>query len=108
MNQRIKKMWLAALRSGEYQQTTGQLKDDLGFCCLGVLCDLHAKETGNEWKGYYYYKNEDFLPFEVKKWASVDSCNPRTRELGGRQLTSLNDDHDYSFAQIADVIERDL
>lgn len=29
--------WLAALRSGEYPQTIGSLRDSNGFCCLGVL-----------------------------------------------------------------------
>ena len=42
--------WVDALRSGEYKQTRGALRgDDEGnepkFCCLGVACDLYAKET---------------------------------------------------------------
>jgi hypothetical protein len=32
--------WLAALRSGEYEQTKGALRRDNSFCCLGVLCDV--------------------------------------------------------------------
>ena len=36
-----KQKWLAALRSGHYQQAKGALrKGDLGFCCLGVLADV--------------------------------------------------------------------
>ena len=48
MNPEVKKRWLAALRSGEYAQTTGKLHrldpdvfepNDIpaGYCCLGVL-----------------------------------------------------------------------
>jgi len=43
MNPRIKQRWLDALRSGEYKQTMENLQDMNGFCCLGVLCDLHAQ-----------------------------------------------------------------
>lgn len=61
MNERIKKLWLEALRSGEYTQATCQLRrdhadnDGSSYCCLGVLCDLHAKEqkTGY-WVGESY------------------------------------------------------
>lgn len=47
----IKTQWVAALKSGEYLKTYRRLRRDLpegsGFCCLGVLCDLHAKATNN-------------------------------------------------------------
>lgn len=47
MNQEIKKRWVAALRSGDYKQGTGALRNaDNKFCCLGVLCDLHSKAHG--------------------------------------------------------------
>lgn len=35
-----KEQWLTALRSGKYQQTNGNLHDNNGYCCLGVLCDI--------------------------------------------------------------------
>lgn len=37
--------WLQALESGEYQQTTEVLRDENGFCCLGIACDL--SDTGH-------------------------------------------------------------
>lgn len=40
----IAKKWTEALRSGEYEQCTLQLKKGEGFCCLGVLTDLYIKE----------------------------------------------------------------
>ena len=37
----IKNKWIKALRSGEYEQnTSGYLKNDVGYCCLGVLGEL--------------------------------------------------------------------
>lgn len=48
MNPEIKAQWVAALRSGEYKQGTGVLRetDESGettYCCLGVLCELAVK-----------------------------------------------------------------
>lgn len=47
----IKRRWLKALRSGEYQQGYKALcqtnpKEGEGFCCLGVLCDVIEKDEG--------------------------------------------------------------
>lgn len=50
MNPAIVARWVAALRSGRYMQgqqylnTPGQ-----GFCCLGVLCDLHREDGLGTW-----------------------------------------------------------
>lgn len=35
MNPEVKERWLSALRSGDYSQARGQLKNQLGYCCLG-------------------------------------------------------------------------
>lgn len=40
MNREIAIEWVSELRSGKYQQTTGYLQNENGFCCLGVLCDM--------------------------------------------------------------------
>ena len=34
------KQWIAALRSGAYEQGTEWLEKDGKFCCLGVACNL--------------------------------------------------------------------
>jgi hypothetical protein len=38
--------WIAALRSGQYNQGRGKLKSSNGYCCLGVLCDVLPSEAG--------------------------------------------------------------
>jgi len=77
MNQEIKKEWLEDLRSGKFKQGRSRLKDSEDvMCCLGVLCDLHRRKTGNgDWSrgaSGYRYKPSDaqsgqlyFLPQEV-------------------------------------------
>lgn len=52
MKAEIKSKWLAALRSGEYAQTSQVLSrvedGKRSYCCLGVLCEvMGAKRDGN-------------------------------------------------------------
>ena len=129
MNPEIKAKWLAALRSGEYKQGQGTLRCGDSFCCLGVLSDLHAKETGvGRWKmvggdedsiQYEYIPTKEALwgdmdlpPVDVRDWAGLDGCNPTVAvEDDGEQvftdIAELNDGG-LSFAVIADLIEQRL
>lgn len=97
------KHWVKALRSGEYKQIQGLLKDDSGFCCLGVLCDLAMKDGGPEW--YAGYLRDEFLgidtelPLKVRKFMGITS-------KGQSALITLNDDRDADFNTIADFIEK--
>ena len=124
MNQQIKQQWVAALRSGDYQQTTGELRNGSGFCCLGVLTDLYLKEVGVEWMGndedgFMFPKfNEEVLPYEVMDWADLSCDNPevtveRFSPIVGQNvscnvpLSDLNDT-DHDFKMIAALIEEQL
>jgi hypothetical protein len=115
----IKSAWLEALRSGEYEQGTRTLKStpDGGakFCCLGVLCDLHAKATGTEWSAptssgdwWRYMQQGADLPLQVQEWAGLDRTNPRVWYIDGWAcLSDLNDGCNgpaLPFVQIAEKI----
>lgn len=111
MNTEMKSEWLAALRSGDYEQARGKLKnfDSTEFCCLGVLCDLVAKKGDGEWDSTNAY-----IKFQYEDTAS-DTVLPIAlqRELGipadiQRELVDMNDDLRFSFDQIADYIELEL
>lgn len=39
--------WIKALASGKYKRTTRTMRDELGFCCLGVAQDLYPE---NQWE----------------------------------------------------------
>ena len=111
MKKDIASRWVAALQSGEYEQTQRRLRQGtkkLGHCCLGVLCDLHSKEMGLPWdkEENTYLGAHSNLPYEVVKWAGMlgDGELP-DRVDGFGSLTSLNDYSDYTFKEIADVIE---
>jgi len=66
MNPERKAEWLRRLRSGEYDQTSGQLKAEYGsnvsYCCLGVACEMAREDgVGDYWSGngYLWYGSHD-------------------------------------------------
>jgi hypothetical protein len=113
MKPEIKAKWVKALRSGKYKQSRYGLKVGRGFCCLGVLCDLHAKETKGEWETRYgtpiYLEHEGSLPPAVQRWAGFRTDSPCVAK---GELACLNDGNmgyePHSFKQIADLIEKHL
>lgn len=113
MNERVKKLWIEALTSGEYEQGVGCLRRGDSFCCLGVLCDLHRKEMKGKWKTedgldsdvYVYQDSEVILPGSVQDWAGLDHYNP-VLPLGS-SLAQQND-NGKSFPEIAKLIEANL
>jgi hypothetical protein len=111
MKPKIKARWLAALRSGEYEQGRGYLHPGSTFCCLGVLCDLHAKATGREWDdsckpSALYLDSNHTLPIEVVRWAGLEQRDP---DAGTYRLSEYNDGSNgvtaRSLTEIADLIE---
>lgn len=120
MKQDVKKKWVKALRSGEYRQTTSVLRNEWNeFCCLGVLCDL-AVEDGQDvdfvgidsdgcWEGHY--NNQTELPDTVvMSWAELNGFKIEVTNSSGLiheqyNLYDLNDSGEFTFDQIADLIE---
>lgn len=117
MNQAIKQRWIEALPS--YQQTRGTLHDGTGFCCLGVLCDLYAKEKNEEWvqgevdENFYFQGRATVLPLSVMSWAGLKADNPEVRVVDDEtcsryySLAELNDSG-KTFSEIAQIIEEQL
>ena len=109
MDQNIKKQWVEALRSGIYEQGRYWLRHEDEFCCLGVLCDLHAQATNREWEVYndvgIYLGCDEILPSEVVKWAGLDNDDPFIHE---QKTSSYNDDKGLDFDQMSDLIESNL
>jgi len=107
MNQEIKKKWVAALRSGKYEQKGGRLKCENGFCCLGVLTDLHQKEIGKEWG--IIQGQEYFLSGETRDWAELGANDPTMEvEDTRKDISDLNDNYGWTFKELADLIEEQL
>jgi len=113
----IAKKWVAALRSGEYEQGIEALCQEGKFCCLGVLCELASNEgvvsrtviNGDD-AVYGIDLQRDYLPHEVQKWSGVRCSSGEYTALvdGSRYEKSLvghNDVDNLSFDEIADIIE---
>lgn len=115
--------WVAALRSGQYEQGTNYLSPDgLSYCCLGVACELAAdigvvRRLNDGYPVAYRDANterDDMLPLSVQEWLGLASDNAATvathrsddpDDCGYNTLAELNDELDWNFNQIADLIE---
>lgn len=114
--------WLAALRSGEYEQGAEALEHGGRYCCLGVLqyCltgEVEDNGDGEELPSHQWLREHDitFLDFT--------GCPVRAPVIPALNLSvaALNDDvdwtesddsgdgtcvHNYPFDAIADLIEQ--
>ena len=120
----IKSRWVAALRSGEYQQGIAALRPTSDtFCCLGVLCDVVMPEMGLTWGKSTSRKTingqNGNIPSLILEYISDDinnhymfNKNPcvdnKTGYEASTSLTALNDSGNATFSQIADLIEEQL
>ena len=86
----VKSHWLDALRSRQFRQTRNVLKDHThAMCCLGVL--RHVMDPIDN-------GGTSFLHSEQLRQAGLSSDAQSA-------LSILNDLGNYSFLQIADVVE---
>ena len=101
--------WNEALRSGEYEQARGRLRDTslgiIGYCCLGVA----AKIAGLEIDSYGEKIIKDGHCND--KVLNTDTYQPIWDWLGFSEndhpdYVHFNDGHEWSFTQIADFNER--
>jgi hypothetical protein len=89
-----KNKWIKALRSGKYEQGSGQLCEtmyngDKYYCCLGVAKQIRLCQ---ERKGSYNsLVSYNFIPAEIQS-----------------KLTDMNDSKMWSFKKIATWIEKNL
>jgi hypothetical protein len=131
MKQEVMRIWVDALRSGEYTQGRGCLKSTSGnHCCLGVLCELYDKNNEEklaklEVEGMVFFnENSRLTPMKVVDWAGLHSSdgsinNSGLSDIYGFGLNSLElpelweslanlNDRGSSFQQIADFIEQNV
>lgn len=106
MTPELKAKWVEALRSGEYKQGFGRLRQQgegaaVAYCCIGVLCEVAGfKPHGDR------YLDERLIPLIF----SLDASTSRLLGLPSRVESSLitSNDNGSTFAEIADKIERSV
>lgn len=102
------KAWVRALRSGKYKKGKCTLRPTTNtYCCLGVACDLYAKAHKAKEPGYLEVAYLEALPNKVRKWLGLSDPEGEFVDEKGEteHLSNLNDNTNYSFKDIADVIE---
>jgi hypothetical protein len=128
--------WIAALRSGNWKQGAGALRltepDDASptptvrHCCLGVACDISgvgAWVQRDNAHAVKYVTSDPLrggsasaanLPDPVMVWYGLNNPDGAYSEENAdgniitRCLVDMNDTDDWTFDQIADVIEAQL
>ena len=113
MNADIKAQWVAALRSGDYKQTHGTLREGDAFCCLGVLCNLHAQAhpefAAMQDSASVYMGAGAVLPEAVTRWAGLSDQRGNFVTIGRNDgRLAAHNDVGRTFAEIADAIEGQL
>ena len=99
--------WVKALRSGEYKQTKLSLSDDVGYCCLGVVCKVFIPE---EKLIYNDYDKNRLLGIEPRSQTNAPEWIKEIRynfinKSQGEDLMRMNDSERYNFDEIADCLE---
>lgn len=125
------KLWVDALRSGEYRQGHGELttldtqNNILSNCCLGVACEVALKNgvemTIENRNGRRRYDgNGTDLPPAVQRWLDMPDADTGEYAAYGRDVilsydpnddyhfmaTTANDSAGWTFDQIANALER--
>lgn len=110
VNKENMKKWIEALRSGEYVQIQGQLRDSThanAMCCLGVACDI--SDVGH-WEDDAYVDTSAVeyaeLPPAVQYWLGVDSPAVEVSVDNFATAIQLNDIYQWDFLAIADALEK--
>lgn len=128
MDAELKAKWVTALRSGEYRQGRYNLRTASDtYCCLGVLCDVINPDgwdsldggAGHLWsESDNSDANGSVLPADVasRLFGNTDPYRPWITNNNGALdfedrdgdvecLSALNDTGEFTFDQIADIIE---
>lgn len=120
--------WLDALRSGDFKQGYQCLKrmdgGEQSHCCLGVLCEVMEYEqiVGTNYVTYLYdgkeasetlpigngtdFSTVGFLP-KCYNWSSEQQqkFDKVSKSGSSVSLTELNDSGEFTFKEIAEIIE---
>ena len=121
MNARIKKLWVAALRSGKWIKGRGQLRyEDSRRCCLGVLCEVYIEDTlRGKWRGNRFINDHDgvsstgMLTPDLLDWAGMDQEDGDAVVIKHTKTTLVGHNDgtrgmEISHAEIATAIEDQL
>jgi len=107
--------WLRMLRSGTFAQTTDELHDSHGYCCLGVACKLYQTVTG---EGRWLHPDDESsfvvpssaqdgecMPSVVQEWFGFRTNVGATADDSEHPDLASKNDSGWTFKEIADFVE---
>jgi hypothetical protein len=100
----IKEKWVAALRSGQFKQGRGSLRNGNQYCCLGVLCVISGLGEWESWwesQMAFRYDGDASTCYPPLAFAAAIGLSTGRMSLYGH----MNDGDELTFGEIADHIE---
>jgi hypothetical protein len=101
-------IWVGALRSGNYKQAKGKLRNKLGgFCCLGVACEISGLGRWDEDGRYITTGGSDSqeLPAPVRNWLGLSDKVGGWDDTKEHSCLAQKNDRGSTFKTIANIIE---
>lgn len=121
MNKVVQELWAKALESEDFPQGRQALnKNNIKFCCLGVLIELAIQEgvaidkyederPGKKGVFRYGYSGQTgYLPGEIIAWAGLNSSDPSVTHNGATAGLSSFNDRGVKFTTLANLIRDQL
>ena len=110
MDQEFKPEWLEALRSGKYKQGRKNLRNNRGYCCLGVACEVAGipRQKVNSYKSQYIFQGSTYDAPVIGTVAHPPSNWKGLSDAAIDHLIEMNDTIKASFSEIADWVEQNL
>lgn len=106
MDAQLKAKWVATLRSGNYVQSNGWLRDrDNHCCCLGVLCDIVAPEN---WRPSSALVKSAFEHNDCVDYPAIEFLDRVGLTFHQASHLAKMNDRDDPFPVIAEYIEKNL
>ncbi|TGP34041.1 MULTISPECIES: hypothetical protein [unclassified Mesorhizobium] len=100
-----RKLWVQALRSGEYEQGRKRLHLDSRYCCLGVACVLAGKDEYDMGARLNLSNLYDVMEFYGLRDHNGAYGEPNDMSDSYRVCLAQKNDSGTPFAAIADIIE---
>jgi hypothetical protein len=94
----LKARWVAALRSGKYEQGEEFLRNNGKYCCLGVLCEL---------AGIVNIERVTCIPTS-RLTSTLDTPDREVQSKLENMNDGVGDERKHTFAEIADYIEANV
>lgn len=101
VNKKDIQKWIDTLRSGKYSQAKYTLQTRTGYCCLGVACDIFIKDKKLA-NGILFGNSPKNQP-NSQEWLA--NINHDFFIKTTFHLSHLNDNKNFSFDEIADLLQ---